>query len=164
MLAGAMDGQKVMGAGVGYAGPDAAFDAAALKKADSLLDRLQVIAAAASKGPDAIIPFKVGTAYMLAPETRDEVVTDFSHISPYAAMSSTTVMDFALTSLTEAQIRLLGSDAGVAVADISPDARATLAYLFRPPLRMPHGTGQSDPLDWARVRLRARLRANGVAL
>ena len=50
MLSEGLTGRAVMGAGVGYAGPKAASDPAALKQADSLLDKCQVIAAAASIG------------------------------------------------------------------------------------------------------------------
>ena len=40
MLADVFSGRAVMGAGVGYAGPDATFDAEDLKRADTLLSKL----------------------------------------------------------------------------------------------------------------------------
>lgn len=164
MLSDGLTGRAVMGAGVGYAGPKAAYDPADLKKAETLLDKCQVIAAAASKGDSAIIPFQVGKAYVLAPETREDVVTDFSGTTALETMSPFAIVADVLTGLTDAQLKQLGSEAGVGVADLSPAAQAELAYMFAPPLKMPDGTLQREALDWSQVRLRGRVGARNAVV
>lgn len=177
----AMTGQPVVAVGYGNRPGDPTQDAP--KITGSMLEKLQALAVLGGSEEDPLIPFAIRETWALAPETRDEVNTDLSRLTPFQAMARGELMNRALGSLTPAAVNSLSQPTGVPLGRLPTETRDYLLGAFRPPLavgrnvrktftigeRVIDGTQReamlqiTEPLDPARVRVRARLWERGVS-
>jgi len=163
------------------------------RRAQTLLERLQVVAAslspghgteAASPSDESWIPFRVGGAYAIAPEFRYHPSGRLDELTPLDIAERGPLLKSVLLGLTRQEIESAGSEQGIPVAALSPAAREALARSLRPtmtisrtvetsesednlvrPLFVLEEIGRvTEPLDPARLRLRVRLRAVGANL
>jgi hypothetical protein len=182
MLQKGMTGHPVIAVGTGsYDVLGKTYDEAAFNAAKDELGRLQVISAAASTGTMPLIPFAVRGAWVIAPQMRQDLRTDFRGVSPLAASGYSALLTRALLALAPEQMPKAGD--GVPVSQLSKEARQALALAVRPPftIKTPHkatitiydGTTREglewdtigtvmEPVDWSKVRFRAVLAVAGA--
>jgi hypothetical protein len=179
-----MKGRAVIAVGEGTSHADTEWSEDELAHARTDLEKLQIISAKFSAADAPIIPFQVGKAYVLAPQTRIGVNPDLGSLSAFDVAGSDLLLADAITRLTPEQLAALGSDDGLAVASLDAGLQQSLARAFRPPLhivaykaRTVKDDGGSErpamsqdvvgeltePVDWTRARIRARLRMGGVS-
>lgn len=144
-----------------------------------LLERLQVISERHTNENDPIIPFRIRHSWTLAPEQRDEVLTDFSGVTWMDFTRAGDNLRLLLAELTPAQIRRLGDANGLALTELSPRARELASDLLRPPFSINHQIAEegadddgrpvksnateeveqiTEPVDLRSVRIRAGLK------
>jgi hypothetical protein len=157
-----MLGQPVVAIGFGFREPPDSDDPVPSKDA-SLLERLQAVAETVSNERNAMIPFQVGKAYVLAPDVM-ETDTGAKAQDAFGVMGEGLRMNVALASLTAEDIQKLGSAEGVRIANLSPFTQRALASALRPPLQMPDGSIRREPLDFRNARLKGRLQLDGAAI
>lgn len=162
-----MAGQPVMCVGNALGDYKAKIDPATLAKAATLTDKVKAIASAASNEHEKVLPLAVGNGWVLAPEKREEVDPTLKPTLPNV-MGSTARLNVLLADFTPDQRPALGTEDGLPVSDLSPEAQALLESVVRPPLRITTGMqGGKDtrieaPVDWKSARIRARLRMDGA--
>ncbi|HEY3411560.1 MAG TPA: hypothetical protein VGM51_00740 [Armatimonadota bacterium] len=145
---------------------------------EGLLPRLQAIGDAASAPGLRLIPFAVGSAWALAPETREEFRLPDPNARPLEYMDRRSSLMWFLAALTPEQIGQLGSADGLPARDLRGAPRAALLRALQPPLIIAErqepvkpaaGEGDfetpvwrdvrrvDDPLDASSLRVFARL-------
>jgi hypothetical protein len=184
-LAQTMKGRPVVAVGYGEFREDIPWSDAAFALAQTDLAKLQIIAAKNSPRDNELIPFKVGSAYVIAPQMREGLNPDLSRLSTLDATGRGLLLADFVTGLSPDQLTALGSDQGLAVSSLPAEARQLLARAFRPPLGIvtykaetsqdvdglsrqvsaQQSAGSLDaPVDWTQARIRARLRMQGVSM
>lgn len=149
-----------------------------------LLERLQVIGERHTNEDDLFIPFRVRQSWALAPEQRDEVLTDFSGVTWVDLTRPGDNLRLLLASLTPAQIRRLGDANGIALTELSPRARELASALLKPPFsinrqKIEEGTDDdgrpvkfnaseeveqiTEPVDLRSVRIKAALNVTQIS-
>lgn len=178
-----MAGERVIAVGYGEPGDPADWSDEAFKRERSVIGKLQLVCANHSPKDVDLIPFKVGSTYVVAPEMRDEANVDLSRLSEFDLASRGLLIDQALLAMPENQLAALGSENGLAARSLPADIVPALVRAFRPPLKIINykpitytndsGVPQAgvtledkgrvnDPLDWTSVRVRARIRVPSV--
>lgn len=173
-----MAGQPVIAVGVGDIGKGVHFDEAAYAKETRAIGRLQAISAAVSADKQTCIPYLVRNAWVIAPETREDVRSDLTGMPDLEAEGGGLLLDQVVLSLAPDLLKAAGSDAGIFATRLPKDAQKTLALVLKPPIKvtkshdgentLPNGEkregwvydqlGQiTEPLDLSTVHLRARL-------
>lgn len=173
-----MAGQRVMAVGYGESREDVPWSDEAFAREPSVIGKLQMVCAKESARDKDLIPFKVGSTYVVAPEMRDQANPDLSRYSEFELASRGLLLDQVLLAIPESQLAALASDDGIAVSSLPEDARPALMRAFRPPLKLLFfgtsiHTGENGlqdlvtdtedrgrlekPIDWSSARLRARL-------
>lgn len=176
-------GERVMAIGYGQFRDDIKWSDDAFKAERTLVGRLQMIAEKQSSQTLSYIPFKVGSAFVVAPDSRDQANLDLSGASEFDLSGRGLLIDQILLAIPENQIAALGSDNGIAVSSLSRDLQSALARAFRTPLKVMNrkpGSYKSDdglqhastdmedkgkledPIDWSSARLRAQLHLTGA--
>jgi hypothetical protein len=118
----------------------------------SLEDALRAIGEAAAGGPVRLVPFKVGEAWVMAPETREAVNMAAKPLPAGFLDTRGNALDSFLSGLTPAEIRRIASPDGLAFVDLPADAKAALMYALRPPMRLTAlAQGYVERIGW-RVR------------
>ncbi|HEY3266144.1 MAG TPA: hypothetical protein VGM37_04405 [Armatimonadota bacterium] len=182
-MANYMKGERVISIGWGDYRPDVDWTDEAFKRNRTTLERAQMIAAKQSAKDVDLIPFKVGSALVIAPEVGEFVNPDLNKLDRFTASSRSALIAEALAALTPEQMKQLGSSGGLAVASLSRDVQAAVARAFRAPLKVVqitpsvytaenglkhNATQQEDKgslesdLDWSRARIKANLRTQGA--
>jgi hypothetical protein len=109
-------------------------DEAAFAATKDELGRLQVISAAASTDDMPLIPFAVRGAWVIAPQFRQDLRTDFTGVTAASIRSQSELLTRALLTLPPEQMAEAGD--GIAIADIPKESRAFLMAALRPPFRI----------------------------
>lgn len=180
-----MTGRPVIATGYGVFREDIPWSDEEFQRAEGDIGKLQMIAAKNSAKDNALIPFKVGEAYVIAPEMRPGVNTDLSKLTVFDVTARGLLLADTFSRLTADQLKALGSENGLAARSLPEDMRRSVARAFRPPLDVvvyhrkmntredglpeagmePETVGVLEqPLDTASLRIRARLRMSGAHL
>jgi hypothetical protein len=176
-------GERVMAVGYGQYRDGAQWSDDAFKAERTLIGRLQMIAEQESAKERNYIPFKVGSAFAIAPESREQANLDLSGASEFDLSGRGLLIDQILLAIPDNLIAALGSDNGIAVSSLPRDLQSALARAFRTPLKvmnrkpstyksddgLEHASIEmedkgriDDPINWASARLRAQLHITGA--
>jgi hypothetical protein len=101
---------------------------------EKLLSRLQTLGEAFSSETAPLIPYAVRGAWVLAPEQRDEIVTDLTGLSPLDVTGREGLWKEAITALTPSQVSEMGGADGIAFAALPAEAKERVRRALQPPL------------------------------
>ncbi|HEY3266143.1 MAG TPA: hypothetical protein VGM37_04400 [Armatimonadota bacterium] len=165
-----MKGQRVLA--VGYATPAGEAPLGDdYQHAQTTIEKLQAISEAFSQPGHSLIPFKVGNALCIAPETREHLNPNLGMLSSEEACSRGTLLESALLGLSVGQMKQIGSSEGLAIGSLPAASRSAVMRAFRAPFQI-RGVEEkdgvntrafADDMNWAQARVRVRLRSTGVS-
>lgn len=170
-----MSGRGVIAVSAGEPDGEDTQPEKAFRKGDKLLTRLQAVADAASSDRLTVIPFRVGDAWVLAPETREMPNPNPKRARQPSRAFEEVLIGQALTSLSEKDVLQLGGAQGMALSDMPATAQERLRDAFQPPLDIVERSSAdaekkagkpfigktiatlTEPIDWNLARIHAEL-------
>jgi hypothetical protein len=174
LLSRTMSGQPVVA--VNGAADSTVLPSVRFRQGDSLRSWLQTVSAGAGSN---LIPFAWRGTWVIAPDTCKELDSDESHRDFLDRFTRPQLIRWALATLPDDVVPLLGVRDGISISRLPDDPRTYLQHALCSPLvlqrvrRTRSGAHTwnvttdavkhvDDPLDWSRVRLRATIRSTDV--
>lgn len=137
-----MMGQPVIG--VGLPETVAKDNPATFGPDESLLKRLQAIGESSSTRFVHLIPYAVGSAWVLAPEEREEFTLPDRNAGLADYLDRRSALTYFLASLTPGQVKQLGSPVGLPAGEVGGLGRSALQRALHPPLAIAQRQEQVD--------------------